>query len=114
MSTPATLPGDVGPRPQVTVPNNTPEVPHSPLDAITWPVRTERLRLRPASRDDLEATWSVRRLNDVSRWLTGAPATLEESRAGFEEPDSLAKTLIVVLDGEVVGDLMLAVEDAWV
>jgi RimJ/RimL family protein N-acetyltransferase len=113
MSTPATLPSDVGPRPPVTVPNNTPEAPNSPLDAITWPVRTERLTLRPASRDDLEATWGFRRLEDVSRWLTRAPATLEEYRAGFEDPGSLAKTLIVELDGEVVGDLMLAVEDAW-
>jgi len=26
------------------------------LDAITWPVRTDRLLLRPATRDDLEAT----------------------------------------------------------
>ena len=41
------------------------------------------------------------------------PATLDDYRTGFEDPSSLAKTLIVELDGEVVGDLMLAVEDAW-
>jgi len=29
------------------------------------------------------------------------------------DPASLAKTLIVELEGEVIGDLMLAVEDAW-
>jgi hypothetical protein len=32
----------------------------SPLDAITWPVRTDRLTLRPATPDDLEATWQAR------------------------------------------------------
>ena len=85
----------------------------NPLDALTWPVRTDRLTLRPATRDDLEATWRFRRLDDVSRWLTRAPATLVEYRTSFEDVASLAKTLIVELDGEVIGDLMLAVEDAW-
>ena len=85
----------------------------NPLDAISWPVRTDRLTLRPATRDDLEATWRFRRLDDVSRWLTRAPATLEEYRTSFEDTASLAKTLIIELDGQVIGDLMLAVEDAW-
>ena len=80
----------------------------NPLDAISWPVRTDRLTLRPATRDDLEATWRFRRLDDVSRWLTRAPATLEEYRTSFEDTASLAKTLIIELDGQVIGDLMLA------
>jgi len=85
----------------------------SPLDAITWPVRTERLMLRPATREDLEATWQFRRLDGVGRWLTRAPATLEQHRAQLEDGARLAKTLVVVLDGEVIGELMLQVEDAW-
>jgi RimJ/RimL family protein N-acetyltransferase len=85
----------------------------SPLDAITWPVRTDRLALRPATPDDVEATWRFRRLDEVSRWLTRAPATLEEYRTHFEDAASLAKTLVVQLDGEVIGDLMIHVEDAW-
>ena len=83
------------------------------LDAITWPVRTDQLMLRPATIDDLEATWSFRRLDDVSRWLTRAPATIAEYRTHFEDAASLAKTIVVELDGEVIGDLMLEVEDAW-
>jgi len=85
----------------------------SPLDAITWPVRTDRLMLRPATREDLEATWQFRRLDGVGRWLTRAPATLEQHRAQLEDGARLAKTLVVVLDGEVIGELMLQVEDAW-
>jgi hypothetical protein len=63
----------------------------NPLDAISWPVRTDRLTLRPATRDDLEGTWRFRRLDDVSRWLTRAPATLEAYRARFEYAASLAR-----------------------
>jgi RimJ/RimL family protein N-acetyltransferase len=84
-----------------------------PLDAITWPVRTDRLTLRPATPDDLEATWQFRRLDDVNRWLTRAPATLQEYRTRFGDPASLAKTLVVELDTVVIGDLLLQVDDAW-
>jgi RimJ/RimL family protein N-acetyltransferase len=85
----------------------------SPLDAITWPVRTQRLSLRQATTADLAATWRFRRLDSVSRWLIRAPRTLEDYRVGFEDPGSLAKTLVIERHGDVVGDLMLAVEDGW-
>jgi RimJ/RimL family protein N-acetyltransferase len=85
----------------------------SALDSISWPVRTERLSLRRVTTDDLEPTWRFRRLEEVSRWITRAPRTLEEYRPQFEDPASMAKTIVVELDGEVIGDLMLAVEDAW-
>lgn len=85
----------------------------APLAGLTWPVRTERLEIRPATADDAEATWRYRRLEAVSRWLTRAPATFEAYRAHFTDPESLAKTLVVERDGAIVGDLMVAVEDAW-
>ena len=83
------------------------------LDRVAWPVRTARLTLRPATTDDLMPTWRYRQLEDVSRWLTRAPRTIEEYRERWETPESLAKTLVVELRGEIVGDLMLAVEDGW-
>jgi len=82
-------------------------------EAVPWPVRTARLTLRPAVADDLAATWEYRRLPEVSRWLTRAPATLEEYREHFLDPDRLARTLVVEFQGQVIGDLMLKVEDAW-
>ncbi|HET7735608.1 MAG TPA: GNAT family protein [Nocardioidaceae bacterium] len=85
----------------------------SPLDTVDWPVRTERLSLRRVQDGDVEATWTFRRLDEVSRWITMAPQDLESYRAMFTEEERLAKTLVVELDGVVVGDLMLAVEDAW-
>ena len=84
-----------------------------PLSRVDWPRPTDRLELRPASSQDAEATWRFRRLESVSRWLTVAPADLESYRAVFERPARLATTLVVELDGRVVGDLMLRVEDAW-
>ena len=86
----------------------------APLDAVRWPVHTDRLTLRPATAGDLEATWRFRQLDDVARWLTQAPATLPEYRARFCDRGRLAKTLVVELrGGEVIGDLMLQVEDGW-
>lgn len=101
-------------------PDSPAEDPHdecvsTPLDAISWPVRTGRLTLRPATPDDLQATSRFRRLENVSHWLTRAPTTLEEYRTQFEDAKSLAKTLVVQLDsaiGEVIGDLTLQVDDA--
>jgi hypothetical protein len=56
-------------RPPVTESNNGSAAPERPsLDAIAWPVRTDRLTLQPPARDDLEATWQFRRLDDVSCW----------------------------------------------
>jgi RimJ/RimL family protein N-acetyltransferase len=86
---------------------------HGSLHRISWPVHTTRLALRPVTTADLEATWAFRRLPEVSRWLTRGPATIEEFRASFEDPVSLAKTLVIERDGQVIGDLMLDVGDAW-
>lgn len=83
------------------------------VDGVRWPVSTARLVLRPARLDDLEPTWSFRRLESVSRWLTRAPSTLDEYRTQFEDPESLAKSLVLELDGQVIGDLMVAIGDAW-
>ena len=85
----------------------------APLDAVAWPVRTARLSLRPATAADLGPTWRYRRLEAVSRWLIRAPLTAEDYRVQFERPASLAKTLVVELRGEVIGDLMVTVEDGW-
>jgi RimJ/RimL family protein N-acetyltransferase len=85
----------------------------APLDHLAWPRTTARLAIRPATADDVEATWRFRRLPEVSRWITRAPRTLDEYAAQFLDVDSLARTLVVERTGEVVGDLMLKVGDAW-
>lgn len=84
-----------------------------PLDEVAWPVRTARLSVRRATAADVEATWRYRRLEAVVRWMTSAAASLAEYAQKHNDPDRLAKMLVVELDGTVIGDLMLAVEDAW-
>jgi len=83
------------------------------LDAVHWPVRTRRLTIRPAVRDDVDPLWQIRRLDSVGRWMRSAAADPDEFRSEFHAPERLAKTLVIELDGVVIGDLMLAVEDGW-
>src|SRR3546814_79262 len=83
------------------------------LDAVRWPVHTERLALRPAEAADAEATWRFRQLDEVTRWLTGRSASLDEHRLTFMDPDRLSKTLVAELDGEVIADLVLEHKDGF-
>lgn len=84
------------------------------LTDLAWPRRTARLTIRPATPTDAATTWEIRRLPEVSEWMTVAPATVEEYAARFTEEGRLAKTLVMELhDGTLVGDLMVSVEDAW-
>ena len=85
----------------------------SPIASLSWPKSTARLTIRPATPDDVEATWRFRRRPEVAEWITVAPPDLEEYTARFLHPPRLTKTLVVERDGEIIGDLMLAVEDAW-
>jgi RimJ/RimL family protein N-acetyltransferase/catechol 2,3-dioxygenase-like lactoylglutathione lyase family enzyme len=84
-----------------------------PLDVISWPVRTERLAIRPATHADVETTWRFRRRPEVYEWITSGSGDFEEYAARFHHEPILAKTLVVELDGVVIGDLMISVEDAW-
>jgi RimJ/RimL family protein N-acetyltransferase len=83
------------------------------LDDVAWPLHTERLLIRRGTKEDLEPTWRFRRLEEVGHWVTGFPRTLGEYRSRFEEPARLDSLLVVEHRGEVVGDLMVRIEDAW-
>lgn len=83
----------------------------SPFADIEWPVRTDRLTIRPAEPRDAAATFAFRTLPEVAEWITGHVTDLGVWEAGFGE--RLADTLVVELDGTVIGDLMLRVEDGW-
>ncbi|KQX74467.1 GNAT family N-acetyltransferase [Aeromicrobium sp. Root472D3] len=78
----------------------------------TWPLTTERLALRPVEPDDFDAIWSYRSRPDVRRWLGGS-LDRDEVRQRFLEPEDRRTLLVVLHEGDVVGDLMLIVQDAW-
>lgn len=84
-----------------------------PLDVVDWPVSTDRLTIRPAEPDDLEATWQIRRLEQVADGVSSAPRTLEDHAERFLRPDHLVRTLVFELDGRVIGDLLIDVRDGW-
>lgn len=84
-----------------------------PLDFLDWPVRTERLLLRRETADDLDAVWAIRRLPEVHEWLGSAPPTYEAYRAHNLREERLSGLVIVELDGQVIGDMMLRIENAW-
>lgn len=83
------------------------------LSAVAWPARTERVTIRPATPDDLDPTWSFRRLPEVCEWVTWLGADRDAYAQQFLDPPRLASTLIIERDGDVVGDLMVRVENAW-
>ncbi|QAY73677.1 N-acetyltransferase [Agromyces protaetiae] len=88
-----------------------------PAPILRTPITTRRLVIRPGTCRDAGATWAYRRLETVNEWLGGTPATFEEYRDLFTEPDRLADTVIVELDdrhgGGVIGDFMVRGADAW-
>lgn len=83
------------------------------LTDLAWPRKTARLSLRPALESDLEPMWQIRRLESVGHWMTAAAQDLEVFKVRATKDDALAATLVVELDGVLIGDLMLRVESPW-
>lgn len=86
---------------------------HDRLKVVSWPVRTQRLSIRPAEADDVEATFRYRSLDGVARWMTSADQDHDDFAERFRAPERLDRVLLVELDGMVIGDLMISIEDAW-
>jgi RimJ/RimL family protein N-acetyltransferase len=84
-----------------------------PFDRISWPVHTERLTVRPATSADLRTVFEVRTLPEVAQWMPERPTSYPEFVLRFGELGILARTLVMELDGDVIGDLYLHVTDAW-
>lgn len=71
------------------------------------------IALRPAGPADVEPTWVYRQRADVTEWLPSAAPDLETYARAFVSSPRLERTLVVEIDGRVVGDLYLHVHDAW-
>jgi len=83
------------------------------LAEIAWPVHTARLVLRPVADTDLPRLWSYRRLESVSRWVSRSINDYETFCAVYGSTRKMAETLVIELHGQVIGDLMIRVVDAW-
>jgi RimJ/RimL family protein N-acetyltransferase len=84
-----------------------------PFEQLTWPVRTDRLEIRPVEARDYRALYAIRSLPEVALWLTGRPASYDVFEQEWTRPERMDVTLVLELDGRVVGDVFLRVIDAW-
>ena len=83
------------------------------LGAVDWPVRTARLTIRPLTPDDLPALFEIRRRPEVSEWLPTLPTDRDAFVERLSDPERLAVTLALELDGELIGDLYLHLGQPW-
>ena len=80
---------------------------------LRWPRRTARLGLRPILHSDLDVVATYRTDPGVTRWVGRATRTGAEVEEHFFQQDAPTLSLVVEHSGHVVGDLMIAVSDAW-
>ncbi len=82
------------------------------LTHLDWPIRTDRLQLRPVVAADVPAIFEYRSRREVSQWTGGENREIVPFTTWFLERTDL-DNLVVERDGTVIGDLMLSVENAW-
>ncbi len=85
----------------------------NPLDAISWPRRTDRLVLRRATDDDVDRIGEIRAVDGGSEWLTTDASDRARFDEHFRRPARLDSAIVVELDGTIIGDLMFRTENAW-
>lgn len=78
---------------------------------LDWPLRTERLLVRPAELEDGAALWRHRGLPEVGRWLGWHPVDRADWDATYAE--KYLDYLVVEHEGRLIGDLMLRQGDGW-
>jgi RimJ/RimL family protein N-acetyltransferase len=82
-----------------------------------YPIRTERLLLRPYTEDDLDAVADIQSRPDVTRYLYWGPRDRAQARGslamkiaanGFrQEGDNLTLAVVLPETGALIGDVML-------
>ena len=83
------------------------------IAALPWPKRTERLLIRPVTKDDFEQMWQIRRQESVGRWMGSASQDFDTFTEFIGADERMGKTLVIERDGALIGDLMLAPETPW-
>jgi RimJ/RimL family protein N-acetyltransferase len=83
------------------------------FDRVSWPRHTERLTIRPATPADLHSVFEIRTLEAVGQWMPDRPDSYEGFVLRQGKSDAMLRTLVIELDGVVIGDLYLHVTDPW-
>jgi RimJ/RimL family protein N-acetyltransferase len=82
----------------------------SPLDVVDWPVPTERLVLRRLADGDVAQIFGYRSQPHVAEWIGGTATDVESLAERFGNG---GVAVIVEHDGQLIGDLMVKVQDAY-
>ncbi len=85
----------------------------TPFERLSWPVRTERLLIRPLEPGDLPAIFAIRSQPEVALWLSGTATAYDAFAEEWAASDRFDTTLVIELGDRVVGDVFLKVTDAW-
>lgn len=83
------------------------------IAALTWPKHTKRLTIRLVRTEDFEALWQIRRQDSVARWMGARSEDLAAFAAFIGTEERMGRTLVIEHEGRIIGDLMLAPQDAW-
>jgi RimJ/RimL family protein N-acetyltransferase len=83
------------------------------FDRISWPRRTVRIAFRPATHDDLEALGQIQNQAEVAYWLPSTVGTQDEYLLRMGSEGLLPRTMVVELDGVVIGELYLHLAAGW-
>ncbi len=80
-------------------------------DLGIWPLRTERLSIRPATLEDAGELWRFRGIDAVGEWLGWHPIDRADWNTSYQE--KYLDYLVVEREGRIIGDLMLSIADGW-
>jgi RimJ/RimL family protein N-acetyltransferase len=83
------------------------------LDQISWPVRTQRLTIRPATPDDLESLGRIQNLPEVTTWLPSSPGTQADYLLRMGRHGLLPRTLVLERESVIIGELYLHLTSGW-
>ena len=89
----------------------------SSLHDVSWPVRTERLVLRPATPEDADALFAIRSRPDVGEWISAVFTDRADFQTNYVEAERYGRVVVIELagpgGGTVIGELMVAIQDGW-
>jgi RimJ/RimL family protein N-acetyltransferase len=83
------------------------------FDRISWPRHTARLTLRPATTSDLPTVFAIRTRPEVAEWMPDRPAAYDDWLLRLGRTGAVDRMLVMEVDGTVIGDLYLFVNDGW-
>lgn len=81
------------------------------LADLDWPLRTDRLELRPARHEDAAAVWPWFRLPEVQEWTTTLSPDLEAHQQWWD--GTLDASLVALKEGRIVASGKVERQNAW-